>query len=110
MKRLIESGEHFTAVFCVADVFAIGCCRAILDAGLRIPEDISVAGYDGIAIADYYSPRITTVVQPVEEMAAESIRLLFEMIRRKGRPETILMPAQLTVRESSGPAPGRVMA
>lgn len=103
-KKLLASGEPFTAIFCIADIFAVGACRAILDAGLRIPEDISVAGYDGIAIGSFYAPRITTIVQPAEEMAAETIRLLFDMIGKKGKPETILMPAELVVRESSGPA------
>ena len=80
MKELLESGTNVTAVFAISDVLAIGACRAIKDAGLRIPEDISVVGYDGIDIGKYYNPSLTTLKQPVIEISRASSDLLFDMI------------------------------
>lgn len=102
-KKLIESGEKFTAVFATADILAVGACRAILEAGLKIPEDISVAGYDGIDVGKYYNPAITTIVQPVKEMARTTIKLLFDIIAGRKSYEHIVFPASLEIRESTGP-------
>lgn len=102
-KKLIESGEKFTAVFATADILAVGACRAILEAGLKIPEDISVVGYDGIAAGKFYHPAITTIVQPVKEMAKTTIKLLFDIIAGRKSYEHIVFPAALEIRESSGP-------
>lgn len=68
-KKLLESGREITAIYAVADSLAIGACRAVKEAGKRIPEDISVVGYDGMEIGEYYNPQLTTIRQPVEEMA-----------------------------------------
>lgn len=100
MKKLIEEGEHFSAVFATADMLAIGACRALLEAGYRIPEDVSVAGYDGIDMAKYYNPAITTIKQPMTEMAQTTIRLLFDIIAGRKSYEHIVFPAELEVRES----------
>ena len=100
--KLLHSGADFTGLFCTADVFAIGACRAVIDSGLRIPEDISVVGYDGIDTGNYYIPRITTIRQPATEMAEATITLLFDMIDGKSGPRSILMPAELVIRESTG--------
>ncbi len=101
-KKLIESGEKFTAVFATADILAIGACRALLEAGLRIPEDVSVAGFDGIELGKYYNPAITTMKQPVGEMAETTVRLLFDIIAERKEYEHIVFPAVLEVRESCG--------
>lgn len=101
-KKLIESGEKFTAVFATADILAIGACRALLEAGLRIPEDVSVAGFDGIELGKYYNPAITTMKQPVGEMAETTVRLLFDIIAGRKDYEHIVFPAALEVRESCG--------
>ena len=101
-KRLIDSGERFTAVFATADLLAIGACRALLEAGLRIPEDVSVAGFDGIEPGKYYYPAITTMKQPVKEMAETTIKLLFDIIAGKKGHGHIVFPAKLEVRESCG--------
>jgi len=66
----------------MADVIAIGAIRAIRERGLRIPEDISVIGYDGLAICDYLQPRLTTVAQPTIAMAKRSAYLLLEQIQK----------------------------
>lgn len=80
MEEVLKRKLDFTAVFAVADAVAIGACRALADAGKKIPEDVSVVGFDGIDNAKYYSPRITTIRQPFEEMADETISLLFKYI------------------------------
>ncbi len=102
-KKLLESGRDVTAIYAVADSLAIGACRAVLEAGKRIPEDISVAGYDGIEMGEYYNPKLTTIKQPVEEIAKKTIRLLLDVIAERREHQQIVFPAQLIERESTGP-------
>lgn len=101
MKELLESREKFTAVFAISDSLAVGACRAVHDAGLKIPEDIAVAGFDGIDIASYYNPSITTIKQPIEEIAKESTRILFNVIRNKSMHTHKFFEGELVVREST---------
>lgn len=100
-KKLLESGEEVTAIYAVSDSLAIGACRAVLEAGKRIPEDISVAGYDGIEMGEYYNPKLTTIKQPVEEIAKRTIRLLLDVIAGRKEHQQIIFPAELVVREST---------
>ncbi|WP_433944400.1 LacI family DNA-binding transcriptional regulator [Paenibacillus sp. SN-8-1] len=100
-KELLESKEEFTAIYAVSDSMAIGACKALLEAGKRVPEDYSVAGFDGVDISFYYNPSITTIRQPVEEIAEETIRILFDMIHKKVKHAHKIFPAELVVREST---------
>lgn len=100
-KKLLESKEPFTAIYATADALAIGAIRALTDAGLRVPEDVSVAGYDGIEMGDYLIPRLTTIKQPVEEMAREIIGLLFHIISGKEEHQHVVLAGELLVREST---------
>ena len=100
-KRLIESGEEFTAVYAMADVLAIGAIRALLESGLRVPEDVSVAGYDGIDVSGYISPSLTTIRQPVEDMAKNTMKLLFDIIAGKKEHQHITFEGELLEREST---------
>ena len=100
-KKLLESGEDFTAVFAVADALAIGAFRALHEAGLRVPEDISLAGYDGIDMANYIVPSLTTMRQPVEEMAKATTRLLFDIISGKTEHQHVTYKAELMIKEST---------
>lgn len=100
-RQLIESGEHFTAIYAIADSLAIGALRALMDAGLKVPQDVSVAGYDGIELGDYLSPRLTTLKQPVEEMALETVKLLFHIISGKEEHQHVVFPGELLVKEST---------
>lgn len=79
-KELLESGREFTALFTMSDTTAIGACKALLEFGKRVPEDYSVAGFDGIEMAMYYHPSLTTICQPKEEMARASIKMLLDLI------------------------------
>ena len=101
-KRLLESGEKFTAIFAAADIWAIGACRALYEAGLKVPEDVSVAGYDGIDLGDYYIPKLTTVKQPDGEIANTAVRLLLDVIAGKCENKYIVLPGMLLKRESTG--------
>ena len=82
-KELLASGAEFTALYAISDTIAIGACKAVFDSGLRVPEDISIVGFDGLDLADYYQPSITTIEQPINEMALETSRMLFRLIREK---------------------------
>lgn len=100
-QKLIESKEKFTAIFAMSDSLAIGTMRALKDAGYSIPKDISVAGYDGIDWGDYYVPRLTTLKQPTEEMAKETMHLLFNIIAGKSKHMHIDFEGEIQVKEST---------
>ncbi len=100
-QKLLASGADFTAVFAVADSLAVGVCRALHEAGKRVPRDVSVAGYDGIPISEFYTPQLTTIRQPVEAMAEKAAKLLFDVIAGKSSHEHVVFPAELVVREST---------
>ena len=101
-RSLLERGRKFTALFAMSDVMAIGAVRALQDAGLRVPEDVSVMGFDGLEICDYTVPRLATIHQSIEELADHSIRMLKENIekRQPARYETLTVTVQL--KESAG--------
>ncbi len=100
-KKLLESDAKVTAIYATADSLAIGACRAICEAGKKIPEDISVAGYDGISLGEYYNPKLTTIKQPIDDMAYSTIHLLLELIAGREEHQQIVFEAQLVEREST---------
>ena len=99
-ERLLERGREFTALFAMADVMAIGAIRALTDHGLRVPEDVSVMGFDGLKIGDYTVPKLATIRQNVDAMAEESIRLLLENISASRDPRHETVPVTLELKES----------
>ncbi len=105
MKELLTRTRDFTALFCFNDVSAIGAIRAIQDAGLRVPEDISVIGFDDIISAAFYRPSLTTIRQPLRAMGTAGAELLLKRIAHPESPEPdeIVMQPELIVRESTGP-------
>jgi LacI family transcriptional regulator len=108
--RLLARRRDFTALSCVNDEVAIGAMRALREAGLRIPRDLSVVGFDDIPVAPYAPVPLTTVAQPVGEVAAEAIRWLLPRLQRRAAAPAaavavIRMPMRLVVRESSAPPP-----
>ncbi len=74
--HLIATGKPFTAVFAGNDVMAIGTIRTLQQRGLNVPDDVSVVGFDGIALGDFISPSLTTVVQPRYEAGQTSFQSL----------------------------------
>ncbi len=101
MKRALVEKLSFTAVYAVSDSTAIGACRALIEAGRRIPQDVSVAGFDGLDIARFYHPSLTTIRQPVEKMAYATIRLLFNEIKKGSGHQQLVFPAELVIGEST---------
>ena len=100
-KKLLDDNIGATAIYATADLLAIGACRAILEAGKKIPEDISVVGYDGISLGEYYNPKLTTIKQPAEDMARQTIELMFDVIAGRETHKQIIFEAELVERESA---------
>lgn len=94
-----------TAVFAIGDIMAIGFMRRLLSAGIRIPEDVSVVGFDGIEATLYCHPTLTTVEQPAEAMGAAAARLTIDLLEGRDAPRRIDFEGTLRIGESSGPAP-----
>jgi len=112
MRGLLEKSKDFTAVFCFNDISAIGAFRALKDAGLRVPEDVSVVGFDDIQSAAYCTPSLTTVRQPLFEMGQRGAQILLDRIanRETVYPAEIVVEPELVVRESTGPTNARASA
>jgi LacI family transcriptional regulator, galactose operon repressor len=104
-QELLATGERFTALFAFNDISAIGAVRAFRDAGLRVPEDVSVVGFDDIQAAAYLTPRLTTVRQPLRQMGEMAARqLLMRISNSNGKvPQLISVLPELVVRESTAP-------
>ena len=102
-KRLLEGGRDFTAIFAEADVMAIGAIRALWEEGLRVPEDVSVIGFDGLPISTYLVPQLTTVRQPVGLMALRSVEILLQAIENGATCIHETIPFELYRRESARP-------
>ncbi|WP_330293356.1 LacI family DNA-binding transcriptional regulator [Streptomyces sp. NBC_00576] len=105
--RELAADPSVTGVFAAGDEMAIGLIHALREAGRRVPEDISVVGFDGNPVFAYVTPSLTTVRQPFDEAAREGIRLLVHAIEA---PEADLPPAseppvELVVRGSTAPPP-----
>lgn len=92
--------DRVTAIFAVSDIMAIGACRAIIDCGKKIPEDISIMGFDGIEMGEYFNPTLTTIKQPEKQIAQESIRLIVESVENDGKSEHLTVETQLIERQS----------
>ena len=80
---LIQSGTKFDAIFAIADSIAIGCLRALRDQGIRVPEDVAVIGFDGLEIGHYLTPALSTLQQPVDEMAEASMHALLGLLEER---------------------------
>ncbi|MGA3132042.1 MAG: LacI family DNA-binding transcriptional regulator [Terracidiphilus sp.] len=108
-RALLEKTRDFTALFCFNDTAAMGAIRAIKDAGLDVPGDISVVGFDDITSAAFSTPSLTTVHQPLFEMGQRGAQVLLERIanQEKQFPAEIEMRPELVVRESTGKAKSR---
>jgi LacI family transcriptional regulator len=104
MRTLFESGPEFTAVLAGNDLLALGAYDALSERGLRCPDDVSVVGYNDMALMDKVSPPLTTVRIPHYEVGAEAARLLLEVLQDPDRhPRSLLLPLTLVVRSSTGP-------
>ncbi|MFD8569452.1 LacI family DNA-binding transcriptional regulator [Streptomyces sp. NPDC059639] len=114
MSELLEQGPEFTAVFAANDIVAAGAAQALEEAGLRIPQDMSLVGYDDIPVAQELRPRLTTVRIPLEEMGRQAVRLALhggdEDDWRAPTTGAVRLGTQVVVRDSVGaprPVSGR---
>ncbi|EFH84167.1 LacI family DNA-binding transcriptional regulator [Ktedonobacter racemifer] len=107
LRDLLMSGEPlFTAIFCVNDASAIGAMRALQEAGLRVPEDVSVIGFDDIPTASLLTPALTTMRVDCKEMGLLATRRLVDRYHRpEATPTRVEIATQLISRQSVGPAP-----
>jgi len=104
--ELLNRKVHFTAIVCYNDVAAIGAIRAIRDHGLRVPEDISVVGFDDIQSAAFHNPSVTTIRQPLHEMGTIAARVLLQRVRGENSvPQMLPVLPELVIRESTCPPP-----
>ncbi|WP_127794434.1 LacI family DNA-binding transcriptional regulator [Agromyces sp. LHK192] len=100
MRELIARGVPFDAVFAANDAMAAGALDVLREAGLRVPDDVAVAGFDDAPIAQRVEPELTTMRQPFDRIAREMVRLLLDVI--DGQPAArMTMPTELVVRESA---------
>lgn len=104
--RLLSHNPHPTAILAINDLLAIGVMHAVVEHSLRIPEDISIAGFDDIVQSEFLNPALTTVRMQAEEMGRAAAHLLFERMAEPERPtQHLTLPTLLVKRASTGPVP-----
>ena len=101
MSRMIALHDRPTAVFCANDIQAIGAITACQDANLRVPDDISIMGFDDLPIAQYTTPKLTTVRVPADEMGTRAAGALIAAIRENGAVQSMELPTDLIARDST---------
>lgn len=102
--RLLARRSAPTALFCYDDMTAVGALSAIRALNLRVPQDVSVVGFDDIPLAAYLDPPLTTVRQPMYDMGRQAMQMLLGLERGETPASLVTMPGELIVRASSGPA------
>ena len=100
MRKILNGGKKITAVFALADVMAIGAISAISDSGLKVPDDISVVGYDGIPMGAYFCPKLTTVKQSIDKICDRSCEILVDCLENEGIARHEYIPFDLDLRQS----------
>jgi LacI family transcriptional regulator len=107
-QQLLARKKPFTALFAYNDISAIGAIRAFQEKGLRVPQDISVIGFDDIPGAAFHFPSLTTVRQPLVRMGQVAAQILLERIEgKRDYPAQVAIEPELIVRESTGEAAKR---
>jgi DNA-binding LacI/PurR family transcriptional regulator len=102
VETLLKKGIQFEAVFAGDDGSAIGALAALNQAGLRVPEDVAVAGFDDIPPSRYLNPPLTTVRAPTEQVGREAVKQLVRRIQTRQAGAEVLLPTELVIRQSCG--------
>jgi LacI family transcriptional regulator len=100
LPKLLEQSPDLTAVFAASDALALGAISSAYKLGVKIPDDLSIIGYDDLPIAEMAIPPLTTISQPLEEMGMVAAEMLFTMMERGKRVESRIMPHSVVERES----------
>jgi LacI family transcriptional regulator len=111
-KEMLATGRPFTAVVAFDDLTALGVVRGLSSAGVRIPQDCSVVGFDGVLPAEVATPAITTIRQPLKEMGMQAAEWVMQAIGKRGRgmdeaPRLYKAQPELVVRDSTSAPPQR---
>ncbi len=105
-QHLLQSENPPTAIFASNDLSAFGAMEAVRDADLRIPDDVSILGFDDTPQSSLAFPKLTTVRQPLEQMGRVAVKILLEQIEDRGRPaQQVTLATQLVIRDSCAPYP-----
>jgi LacI family repressor for deo operon, udp, cdd, tsx, nupC, and nupG len=102
-EKLVAQSKRPSAVFCTSDEMAIGLMRTLLSAGLRVPGDISVAGFDDIEFAAVAEPSLTTIHQPRRELGQAAASVLIDLLQGRPAPKSIRLETELVLRDSVAP-------
>ncbi len=106
IKKLLSLPSPPTAVFCSNDHIALGAMKGAREAGLTLPKDLSIVGFDDMQTASYMVPPLTTIHQPAYEMGKRAAKLLLQLIAKESKPVQEMMDSRLIIRESTSPLPG----
>jgi DNA-binding LacI/PurR family transcriptional regulator len=101
--RLLKLPNRPTAIFCYNDMTALGALRAAGALGLRVPNDVSIAGFDDLFVASYTTPPLTTIRQPKKEMGRRAMVILLQLLGGEEPESRIALPGELMIRGSTGP-------
>lgn len=101
LRKLFDSGKKFTAVVCESDVIALGAMEMAIQSGLNIPGDLSITGFDDSLISKVVTPRLTTVKQPIDQIAQKAVEMLLAQVKGEIIQEKIvLLPPEIVIRDS----------
>lgn len=99
-KLLLSRKVRPTAIFAGSNQITLGCIKAIKEAGLKVPEDISLIAFDDNILFDYLEPGITCIAQPIEEMSLLALKILIDQIESDSAPVSVLIPPRIVARNS----------
>jgi len=102
-KALLSLPDRPTAIFAGSDMQALGVLRAARELGLRVPDDVSVVGFDNVPESALTNPPLTTVDQPIHRMGAEALRLIVDLVEGNTREPHVRLPTTLVVRGTTRP-------
>lgn len=102
VEAWLEAGVKLGAIFAADDASALGALTALQDAGLRVPQDIAVVGFDDTAMSRYLTPPLTTVRAPIEEVGRVATQQLINLIRKQPSELLVLLPTEVVIRQSCG--------
>lgn len=106
-SQLLAQPDPPTAIFCFSDESAIGVMDFARQRKMRIPDDLSVVGFDDIRFSQYLTPPLTTIGQPMQDIGRETVRLLLEILRENKKPASVTLPHRFMIRGSTGAPRGK---